>query len=84
MTLLAINPTESAWDRWEVLQLDERSWRICDARLDATDASRLIAYAEEMTSGEIDVLWLNQPAPAKTVFPSLDAAHACWVGFSKS
>lgn len=82
MTLLATSPTESAWDRWEVLQLDEKSWRICDARLDPSDASRLIAHAQETITGEIDILWLNQPAPAETVFSSLDDAHACWVDFA--
>ena len=81
MTLLAPNPTDSARDRWEILPLDERSWRVCDSSFDASDPSRLIAYVEQTPRGTVDVLWLSNSAPTQTEFSSLDDALTAWNQF---
>lgn len=75
MTLLTDHTSTSDW---EVLALDARSWRICDATRSSDDPARLIAYAEKGVAGLVDVLWLTSPAPHRTRFRSLSEAFASW------
>ena len=57
----------------EVVCLCEGEWRLCDARISATDSRRLISYVEKSRDG-YEVLWL----PNLTVqrVSSLDEAVA--------
>jgi hypothetical protein len=41
----------------EVVCLCEGEWRLCDARIPATDSRRLISYVEQSDDG-FEVLWL--------------------------
>lgn len=56
----------------EVVALSGREWRVCDGRIHPSDASRLLAFIENV-GGEFEVLWMSAPSrPAR--FPSLASA----------
>ncbi|SMQ73722.1 hypothetical protein [Agreia sp. VKM Ac-1783] len=55
----------------EVVCLCEGEWRLCDARIPATDSRRLISYVEKSKDG-YEVLWL--PTLSVQHVSSLDEA----------
>lgn len=58
----------------EVVALSPRGWRVCDGRIHAKDATRLLGYVEEIED-EFEVLWMKHPGRSNR-FRSLAGALA--------
>lgn len=60
MTLLHSAPTAIVDPRLEVVQLGPGEWRVCDAEVDANDATRVIGYVEDC-GDHVELLWMACP-----------------------
>jgi hypothetical protein len=47
-------------DSLEVIALSDHEWRVCDGRIDPSDASRLLGFIE-LENGRYEVLRLSPP-----------------------
>lgn len=70
-----VSPAPSQHDALEVIALGEQSWRVCDRFVPEDDATRLLAYVEQV--GErFEVLWMWPRAGMCESFASLADALA--------
>jgi len=45
--------------RLELRPLADRSWRLCDRSVSATDAASVVAYVEQLDDGTYEAVWVS-------------------------
>ncbi len=66
------NSTDSSL---EVIALSDHEWRVCDGRIDASDATRLLAYVEKQ-GDRVELMRMTPTPGVCDYFDSLDSALA--------
>lgn len=59
-------------DRWELVRVDDDSWRIYDLTQPRNNAECLIAYVDRHPTGTLNVLWLCTSCPRMTKFKDFE------------